>query len=98
MKGRHHYITHKRGLSVVTSAGKVWRCRSTCKDALQHDYHKVHSLDDVLQWMRLDVGRSATVVTREEALGHISTLSDYDQNFLVHSPPERALAHLEEGW
>jgi len=83
---------------VVTCTDKAWRCRSSCKDALQHDYYKVSCIDDVLQWVRSDVGRSTSVVSRKEALEYMSTLSDYNQNFLLNTSHARALEHLEEGW
>lgn len=86
-----------------------WRCRSTARDALQHDYPLI-PLDEVLEWMKRDLRRIRCCTTdRQEALEHLAALhasgDAYPMGFLSPDPSlalpdadRRVLDHLETGW
>ena len=81
-----------------------WRCRSTARDALQHDYVSRESLSHVRSF--LDLTHRGILVTgdREAALEAIDSAMGGGGGFLHPSPHDhadpanRVLRHLESGW
>ena len=77
-------------LAVFAPLDHGWRCRSTARGRLQHDYTSDESVDVLHGWLQADLG--PTVVTtfdREEALACLATLlasedGATDPSFLYH--------------
>ena len=90
-----------------------WRCRSTARGQMQHDYGFAE-VDALLEWMQADFGPNvSTTFEREEALELLSTLleapGEVGPSFRFHgaaaasylsgeSAAEQVLQHLERGW
>lgn len=77
-------------LAVFSPLDHGWRCRSTARGRLQHDYTSDESIDVLHNWLQAELG--PTVVTtfdREEALAYLSILlasedGATDPSFLFH--------------
>lgn len=100
-------------LVVASPTAHGWRCRSTLRDALQHDYVSGERVDELHDWLRLDLRRLYSC-SRESALAELASddvtsteggARSARTGFLAPDPAlapaaaaERALRHLERGW
>ena len=101
--------SHPPTLAVLHATAKGWRCRSSCRGALNHDYVSYESLSDIIDWLRLNLERPYVTLDREETLERLTrpcAWSGVRQSGFVEGDPmwedsvraERALEHLELGW
>ena len=106
--------TRQAVFAVLSPTGRGWRCRSTVRGELQHDYVCDEDVDELVDWLQTDVleGTLVTTFDREEARERLSTLlASEDGTSLFHGAAnataapwseggvaERVLQHLERGW
>ena len=66
-------------LAVLTHTDKGWRCRSTLRGELNHDYPRKASLDDVMmKWLDKEMTRKYVSYDRDEVLDLLTQQGDPD--------------------
>ena len=102
---RHSFPT----LVVATPMSNGWKCRSTCKNMLNHDYVTGETFSDVMGWLDMEMNRPFIACDREEVLKLLGSDDEtsschrtgflYPDNQLVPSEAaEQVLQHLENDW
>lgn len=105
------HCTHEPVALAVTPTATGWRCRSSVRGALCHDYVSRESLGKVRTWVERDLQYNGCEFTqdREEMRARLATLvaasDDGSLGFLAPDPQlapdaaaEQVLQHLERGW
>ena len=95
------YIFSRSSLVVCTPTPRGWRARSTRRD-FQHDYVSGESLEQVEDWLQMQLTRTESVTDRQEVLERLATdlgfLQSHDPSMTPLEGAERVLQHLECGW
>ncbi len=85
----HKHSSTRVTLAVLTPTEDGWRCRSTARDCLQHDYVSCESLDVVTEWLECEMTRTYWTEDRDQVLDLLATTDD------PSAPSAQAGVHLE---
>ena len=96
-------------VAAVTPTSVGWKCRSTVRGALCHDYVSDESVGNVRSWVERDLSGKDYFFTRnrEEVLERLATRFGTSDSVGFLTPgahlssmdaAERVLRHLESGW
>lgn len=101
-------VSSRDVFAVVTSTPYGWRCRSTLRGVLQHDYVSHEPVDKLISWLRRDLWEHQVFEDRRAALAHLAThisTGDGTVGYLRGDPTwlpqefaERVCQHLERGF
>lgn len=104
-----HDHTMQPVIAAITPTRCGWKCRSTLRNALNHDYVSFESTEHIREWLELQVHPRDSFITqnREEVAERLAirlASNDVlgflapDANLSPDAAAERLLQHLECGW
>ena len=102
----HYAILPGRYAAAIVPTRRGWRCRSTLRNVLCHDYISGETIGNVCAWLRLLPHHADVLVTADREEAYAALMEDAgtfgDRRPAPCLAPcdqaERILTHIETGW